>query len=85
MIEFLKKHNQKIDFALLFFPVLAISFIIWDGSYGDNTILEIDNISNIVGNETKNYYIKIGHDLWEYIGMFMPFVLWRIFASYWLK
>ena len=85
MINFLKKHDKKIEFVLLFLPVLAISFIIWDGSYGDDTILQIDNISNFAGNETRNYYIMIGNDLWEYIGMFMPFVLWRIFASYWLK
>jgi len=83
MIEFLKKHNKKIDFTLLFLPVLAISFIIWDGSYGDDVILIIDNIS--ISYETKDYHIKIGHDLWEYIGTFMPFFLWRIFSSYWLK
>ena len=45
MIEFLKKHNKKIDFTLLFLPVLAISFIIWDGSWG-RVILIIDNISH---------------------------------------
>jgi len=82
MIEFLKKHNKKIDFALLFLPVLAISFIIWDGSWG-RVILIIDNIS--ISYETKDYHIKIGHDLLEFIGTFMPFVLWRIFSSYWLK
>ena len=83
MINFLKKHNKKIDFTLLFLPVLAISFFIWDSSYGNNVIFIIDNLSP--GYETKDYAIKIGYDLWECIGMFMPFVLWRIFSSYWLK
>lgn len=82
MIEFLKKHYKKIDFTLLFLPVLAISFIIWDGSWG-RVILIIDNIS--ISYETKDYHIKIGRDLLEFIGTFMPFVLWRIFSSYWLK
>ena len=82
MIEFLKKHNKKIDFTLLFLPVLAISFIIWGGVYGADVILKIDEVSS---GYDKKYYIKVGENLWEYIGTFMPFFLWRIFASYWLK
>ena len=83
MIEFLKKYNKHIDFTLLFLPVLAMSFIIWDGSIRSAALLTIDHINLVY--ESKDYYIKLGSDFWEYIGIFMPFVLWRIFSSYWLK
>ena len=75
MIELLKKHQKKIDFTLLFIPALTLSVWVWDGG---SDLMKI----SLYG---SNYSISVGSYFLELIGWSMPFLLWRIIATYWLK
>ncbi len=75
MMKFLKKHQKKIDFTLLFLPVLVFSLYWLDQSTWDIGLIRIDD-----GNK-----IFLDNRLKEMLDTFIPFILWRIIASYWLK
>ena len=75
MMEFLKKHQKKIDFTLLFFPVLFFTLHWLDQSVWDIGLIRIDSDNKIF----------LDPRLKEMLDTLIPFILWRIIASYWLK
>ena len=85
MINFLKKHNKKIEFVLLFLPLVSIFLsLINDWNTNGFTIISIlDKYSLLLDLEYKN--LILGDEVMEVISWFFPFILWKVISKYWLK
>ena len=80
MINFLKKHNMKIEFVLLFLPLLWIYIHLLGRGFG-RTFEVFWYLPTI--NDGKS--IALGYELLKLIKWFMPFILWKVISKYWLR
>ena len=83
MINFLKKHNKKIEFVLLFLPLFLIYMYllnVWD-AIDRFEIFQYLHLRNGL-NEGR---LVIGYELMDLITWFMPFIMWKVISKYWLK
>ena len=81
MIDFLKKFNKKIEFVLLFLPLLWIYIHLLDdrGFYSSFEVVRYLPTINDGGS------IALGYELIKIITWFMPFILWKVISKYWLR
>ena len=81
MINFLKKHNKKIEFVLLFLPLFLIYMYLlnaWDA------IDRFEIFQSLQMAIDGRRYV-LGSELMDLITWFMPFILWKVISKYWLK
>ena len=85
MVNFLKKHNKKIEFVLLFLPLFITFIHLSDVWTGENS-LEIFQYREMVSySDAENKRLILGDELMELISWFMPFIMWKVISKYWLK
>ena len=85
MINFLKKHNKKIEFVLLFLPLFVTYIHLVDLWTGENS-LEIFQYREMYSySDLDNRMLILGDELMELISWFMPFIMWKVISKYWLK
>tara|TARA_B100000780_G_scaffold127187_1_gene89152 strand:- start:882 stop:1121 length:240 start_codon:yes stop_codon:yes gene_type:complete len=79
-MDILRKHKNSIEFVLLFIPTAWVITSMWNG---DQILKQIFDF---------NIYLKasfiptgLGKDLHHLIGIYGPFILWKIFTKYWIK
>ena len=86
MINFLKKHNKKIEFVLLFLPLFITFIHLSDVWLGENS-LEIFQYREIYSSysDLDNKRLVLGDELMLLISWFMPFIMWKVISKYWLK
>ena len=83
MIDFLKKHNKKIEFVLLFLPLLFIYFLLLDDEWiGLSDYFDVFTYLPI-GSDGRT--IVLGSEFMDLITWFMPFILWKVISKYWLR
>ena len=80
MINFLKKHNKKIEFVLLFLPLLWIYIHLLDRGFGN--YFEVVRYLPTINDGGS---IALGYELLKLITWFMPFILWKVISKYWLR
>ena len=81
MINFLKKHNKKIEFVLLFLPLFLIYMYllnVWDAR-------DRFEIFQYLSTGLDDRRLVIGYELMDLITWFMPFIMWKVISKYWLK
>ena len=80
MIDFLKKFNKKIEFVLLFLPLLWIYIHLLDRGFGYS--FEVVSYLPTINDGGS---IALGYELLKFITWFMPFILWKVISKYWLR
>ncbi len=79
-MDILKKNKNTIEFVLIFIPTAWIITSMWAG---DQILNDIFTNSQY----TRESIIPqgLGEDAHHLIGIYGPFILWKIFTKYWLK
>ena len=79
-MNILKKHKNTIEFILVFMPTAWIITSMWAGDQILNDIF-----SNNMYTRESIIPSGLGKDAHHLIGIYGPFILWKIFTKYWLK
>jgi hypothetical protein len=79
-MDILRKHKNSIEFILIFIPTAWIITSMWAGDQILNDIFH----SNVYGRESI-IPGGLGKDAHHLIGIYGPFILWKIFTKYWIK
>lgn len=79
-MDILKKHKNSIEFVLLFIPTAWLITSLWAG---DLILLNI--FSNDYARGQYVFPEGLGRDAHHLIGIYGPFILWKIFTKYWIK
>ena len=85
MINFLKKHNKKIEFVLLFLPLFVTFIHLADLWTGENSFEIFQYREMYSYSDLDNRMLLLGDELMELISWFMPFIMWKVISKYWLK
>jgi hypothetical protein len=79
-MDMLKKHKNSIEFVLLFIPTAWVITSLWAGD-----LILNDIFSNDYGRGQYVFPEGLGSDTHQLIGIYGPFILWKIFTKYWIK